>query len=211
MCHLSYLPGALLLSLALATPAMGQRVERLPAPSPAECDAAAGAGPLRARDYGEALFTLSICPVRGAEALLAEWETPPSDRVALDALGEASRTMRDQRLFNGIATRALADGTPPDQRHALVNVLIGYVDRSTRVWFEGGCWEYAVSTASPLVTDGSQPLDRAQTDRRVLEIVRALESRGLLGTKALCAQKLSQWVDSRVNPVRPDPSRPPRQ
>lgn len=205
---MSYLPGVIVLSLAIATPVLGQREQRLPPPSTAECAAASSAVRLRARSYGEALFALSICPVRGAEVLLAEWATAPTDPEALYALGDASRTMRDQRLFNGIATMALADGTPPHLRHALVNVLIGYVVRNAWVSFEDGCWEYAVSTASYLVTDGAHPLNRAQTDRKVLEIVRALESRGLLGTKVLCAQKLSHWLDSRINPVRPDRTQP---
>ena len=205
---MSHLPAVIVLSLAVATPVLGQREHRLPPPSTAECAAASSAVRLRGKSYGEALFALSLCPVRGPDALLAEWAAPPTDPEELYGLGDASRTMRDQRLLNRITTMAMADGTPSDLRDALVNVLVGYVAREVWVSIEDGCWEYTVSTASDLVTDGAQPLNRAQTDRKVLEIVRALESRGVLGTKAMCSQGLSQWLEWRINLVRPDLTRP---
>ncbi len=206
-----YLPVALILSLIGAQPALGQREQRLPPRSAEGCAEAARTARLRARDtYGEAVFALGLCPDRGPEALLAEWAARPADRDDLYALGEASRTLRDQRLFEGVGRMALADETPLALRHALVNVLVGYVVRNTRVFLQEGCWQYTLSTAPALVTDGAQPLDRAEAGRRVVEIVRALEGRGKLGTTwAACANELSGWLESQVSPVRPDIVQPP--
>ena len=205
-----YLPVALVLSLISATPALAQREQGLPPPSAERCAEAARTARLRSGNYFEAVFALGLCPDRGPEALLAEWAAPPSGEGDIYALGEASRTLRDQRLFEGIGRMALADETPLALRHALVNVLVGHVARGMRVSLQEGCWQYTLSTGPRLVTDGARPLDRAQASRRVVEIVRALESRGVLGTTwAACANQLSGWLESKVNPVRPEVLQPP--
>lgn len=206
-----YLPVALILSLIGAQPAWGQRGERLPTLSAEQCAQAARTARLRARGtYGEAVFALGLCPDRGPEALLAEWAARPADRDDLYALGEASRTLRDQRLLEGIGRMALADETPRELRHALVNVLVGYIARG--IWFtlEDGCWQLGVSTGAGPVADGAQPLDRSRTGRRVIEIVRALEDREVLVTSASCPnRRLSRLLESEVSSVRPDVLRPP--
>ena len=105
---------------------------------------------------------------------------------------------------------ALADETPRELRHALVNVLVGYIARG--IWFtlEDGCWQLGVSTGEGPVADGAQPLAPSWTGRRVIEIVRALEDQEVLVTSASCPnRRLSRWLESQVNPVRPDTIQPP--
>ena len=195
-----YLPVALAVSLIGATPAPGQGEPRLPPPSAERCADAARTARLRAQDtYGEAVFTLGFCPDRGPDALLREWTSPPAGEGALYALGEASRTLRDRRMLEGIGRMVLAEDIPSDLRHELVNVLVGYVDRGTRVSLREGCWQYTFSAGSGLVTDGAQPLDPSQAGRGVVEIVRLLEGREKLGTTwAACSHELSAWLESKV-------------
>ena len=86
--------------------------------------------------YRQAMGNLQSCPEGLATpVLLLQWQQPPQDTSAINALATTTKRFRDQRLLEAVLRIAANVSLPTQMRIATFHTLVAYVDPHTVVIF----------------------------------------------------------------------------
>jgi hypothetical protein len=180
VARLRPLVGLALVAYALALPSASQAQSAPDSASQASCarDLAALRRPTDVDAIRHAVVEAKSCP-GGADALVAVWDAPPSDDVALRLLGVMSGDYRDQRMFDAMLRAASANRPRAIRlaafrglaRYCLQDAALLYRDLSTPgLAPQHYVWVTLESREGPVSVVGSSPLavSACQTVRSTL-------------------------------------------
>jgi hypothetical protein len=132
--------------------------------------------------YYRALSDVQNCGGTGAVALRKQWQHPPTDSIALRALGEVSPQLRDRHLLDAVLTVFRDPTRLREVRFAALEALVGYYEPGLGLAFtephiavQHGSAYVALSFGDPSTTEpGPTPL----TARARHDILQALQQAG---------------------------------
>jgi hypothetical protein len=78
--------------------------------------------------YYQAIADLQDCGATGIRAYQKLWRQPPTDSIALQALGKLSPQIRDRHLLDVVLTAFRDASRPREVRFAALDALVGYYE-----------------------------------------------------------------------------------